>query len=103
MLSAAKHLVAPSSQILRFAQDDSVRSLRLMPLGRPQVQRPQVQGKGDRKGRPHHTTGRPAKAVYSPCLWVLAPHQGHLHPRLYYIRVNLRQSFVRRDLRRAVC
>jgi len=34
MLSAAKHLAAPSSQILRFAQDDSVRSLRLMPITR---------------------------------------------------------------------
>ncbi len=42
MLSAAKHLAAPSSQILRgvyperseWAQDDSVRSLRLMPITR---------------------------------------------------------------------
>ena len=34
MLSAAKHLSAPLSQILRFAQDDSVRSLRLMPITR---------------------------------------------------------------------
>jgi hypothetical protein len=82
-LRAAKHLATPSSRILRFAQDDSVRSLRLMPLGRPQVQRPQVQGQGDPCGRPYHTTGRPAQAVYSPCLWVLALHQGHLHPRLY--------------------
>jgi len=33
MLSAAKHLAAPSNQILRCAQDDIVRSLRLMPIG----------------------------------------------------------------------
>ena len=59
---------------------------------RPGQGRPHIQG--DRKGRPYHTTGRPAKAVYSPRLWVLALHQGHLHPRLYYIRVNMRQSFV---------
>jgi hypothetical protein len=35
MLSAAKHLAAPSSQILRFAQDDSGRSLSLMSSGGP--------------------------------------------------------------------
>ena len=35
MLRCAQHLSAPSSQILRFAQDDIVRSLRLIPIGVP--------------------------------------------------------------------
>src|SRR5260221_5968313 len=46
MLSAAKHLVAPSSEILRCAQHDRVRSVRLMPSGRPQGP-----GKGDHTSR----------------------------------------------------
>ncbi len=58
--------------------------------------RPQAQGDHKSKGKviASPATASSGKAVYSPRLWVLALHQGHLHPRLYYIRVNLRQSFV---------